>query len=113
MKPTITKEQIQTFYDHFTLYQDGHEPYFPAYTELEDLVSKDTNLWEIFEHESDTSYDIVQTYDDYPIVTEIKTTREVQKFIQNDMDYYLKEEEQYFQSNIQQEKQGYQKVTKI
>ena len=113
MKTNITEEQMLNFHNYFTLYLEGSKPIFPADCELRQLVTKQTEICEIFDHPSDSIYDIVRHADDCYVVEGIETTKEVQQFIQNDMDYYLKEEEQYFQSNNPKEKRGYQKVTEI
>ena len=113
MKTNITEEQKLDFHNYFTLYLDGSEPIFPAYCELNELVTKQIDICDIFDHPSDSIYDIVRHTDDCYVVEGIKTTKEVQQFIQNDMEYYLKEENQYSQSNTSQGTQGYQKVTEI
>lgn len=67
----------------------------------------------ILDHASDSMYDIVRHTDDYLIVEGIKTTKEIQDFIQNDMERYLPVENRCHQSSPSQENQSYQKVTEI
>lgn len=113
MKTNITKEQKLDFHNYFTLYLEGNEPIFPAYCELNELITKETDICDIFDHPSDSIYDIVRHTDDYLVVEGIKTTKEIHDFIQNDMERYLPEESQCHQSSSSQENQSYQKVTEI
>lgn len=113
MKTNINKEQKLDFHNYFTLYLEGSEPIFPAYCELNELVTKQTDICEFFDHPNDSIYDIVRHTDDYLVLEGIKTTNEIHDFIQNDMERYLTEENQCHQSSISQEKQSYQKVTEI
>lgn len=89
MKTNITKEQKLDFHNYFTLYLEGREPIFPAYCELNALVTKQTDICEIFDHPSDSVYDVVRHTNDYLVVEGIKTTKEIHDFIQNDMEHYL------------------------